>query len=457
MNSPRNSQPTTTIVRRTNLFFLLGLALTVMSANEATAQLSPFPTWATKRHWDLTAQDKLDRTSSAWSTVAITCAARITYWSQEVRIGPYIFRAQSTSGTIAVWKWVSQQLVQLGGIDTAFDEVIGIAPVTGGSSLPWHSTCVAWVGRNANGSCGAQVLPFDGAQDPSESLVTTLPITSAPGEFWSAVGVAGAYLYVFDANSATILRFQDTDNDALADTRDPDFNVIVPIPERGIYYFAPDDVLVVRTIIDTYHPRPPKGVRNESGVFVFGPRALPPQLHPPVLHTSVYAGMTRVGLALQKGDQGKIQFSTAETGPWSDISGSVSSQSSYDWILVPLTSALGASGYVRALDTASGDASNVVKIVNDKRPVILRVSPILPLHGIQKAAPLTIEGAMLDGPVGVEFVPSLHPENAKALKILSQTADLIQVMTPDMTGSGMIILTKSGDGGGTRAFQILLM
>ncbi|HGY90560.1 MAG TPA: hypothetical protein ENK43_05245, partial [Planctomycetes bacterium] len=88
------------ISRPTRLFLLLTLLLTGLTQKEAPAQLSPFPYWATKSVLELTDQDMLHRTSSAWSTVAITCDARITYWSQEVRIGPYIFKAQSTSGTI---------------------------------------------------------------------------------------------------------------------------------------------------------------------------------------------------------------------------------------------------------------------------------------------------------------------------------------------------------------------
>ena len=213
----------------------------------ACCQLSPYPSWV--HDWSSAPQSQVGQWQHPLLGQLHSLTKDETYFTLPVSVGKWSFEGISTSGVIAVRKTIElvhpvtgflyNRTVALGGLATGYVGILCVAPALLDSFLSGHEARLVIVGIKADGRTGVSVLLADGQNDPSESLLLDLPVTSQPGEIFLVAGFIGPYLYIYDGGNDRFLRYLDANGDSIPETRDPSFSLTLE-SAPGFNYFVPN-------------------------------------------------------------------------------------------------------------------------------------------------------------------------------------------------------------------------
>ena len=417
------------------------------------ARLGVFPEWARRITWNR------PPAAASWERVDQWVRGTVVKSTRAVYVDGYRFRARTRGGVIAVWK----RGRGLGGLDTAFSEILRIVRV-GPRTFPKSKAFrLLWCGLRPDGCFGVQGLLLDAESNPKPADVVTFPVRSTADEVWTAVGLVGGRLYVLDGVTKNIRRYVDTDDDGLPDTRDTRFQVSVPIfVSRApllfsgpIYGFADDKTATAWVITDWRG----QAYQDRRGRFVIAPSESTVgsthrylyineniEIGKPWLSPPLVAGMTRVAIRGRTGHELRVQVSRSKTGPWTILARHVVTNP-FELARVALDRPLIAGEFARIRDDRQ-TYSGLPRVVQPKRPILFdafkstasEINVRNFMAPIPRRRPFSIEGENLPRIVVATFRQLMPDKRDIPIVINSSNPANISCIAPDTNGCGRIEL-----------------
>ena len=432
----------------TILFFAL---LSSALRSQAPHNLATFPSWAVG-HGSLDYTTLQSRASGEWASVAPEFRAAPLWTAGDVSRNDFRFAAQSNDGVIAVWSLSASASTPLGGIASAFTDILFMDVVETGSLLAGHTHALIWSGRKASGKWGIQMLGLNGVS-LDQANVLTAGVESVPGEVWLSCGIAGSRVYILDAASGSLLRLQSV-NDFL-DSRDPMFGVSLDLlRRRPISRLAEDPQAVVRICF-----APPSYVDCEPspewvdlvketspGQFELTLDHRPdPAPAGPFFVRDVVGGATLVVVAGP--GQGKVVVESApgNSGPWTPISPIVS-LADHETALVALSLPLIANHFVRLAPVNPGPIGEIREVAPDAL-TILFVPQAAASGAVPKGAEFSIRGTNFPSAgmtVTFEYGDPVSGSSQVApLAITGSDESSVKVVAPMVAVGGSIVISTT--------------
>ncbi len=426
---------------------ILACALWILSsADRISAQVPDWPAWANAPFPHFSNAEIASRTSAEWQRVPERLRPYVA-WKCDTDLGNYAFASQSTSGTLAVWRYSSAHgSLPHRGVPTEFGEVLWMS--TSAPHATWgNRQAVLWTGKRADGCYGLQGLALNAQGTLEIGSIWTFPHVSAQGEIWLAAGVVNDALYVVEATQKQLIRYI---LGASGWVIDSGFRVDL-IEDRKltpIYQILPHPDHLARLMMDPYGGNGPRGetlVLNDQADVAEGSSPyvieLVPSAYSPLSIvrpvSSIAAGATRLCLTGPYDHLVVVELWVPSSASWKKWSQPLRLAKAPSSTMVQLLGPLASGDRIRFRDDTANRTSEEAPVLA-QQPMIHYVHDPLP-KPIPAGQVVRIEGENLDQVVTAE-VSQVPVSGATPLTIGARGPTWMEVTLPAQSMKGHLVL-----------------